>query len=71
MGCVEEVAIELEVVGEAGDEVGCAVESVADDRMAEGLGVDADLVSAASLDADLDEGEGTIGSGKTFESVEV
>ena len=34
-----------------------AVESVADDGMAQGLQVDANLVGTAGLDADLDEGE--------------
>ena len=48
-----------------------AVERVADDGVAEGLGVDADLVGAAGFDADFDEGEGTIRSGETFEDVEV
>ena len=51
--------------------MGGAVESVADDGVAEGLGVNADLVGAAGFDADLDEGEGTIGGGETFENVEV
>ena len=57
--------------GEAGDGVGGAVEGVADDGVAEGLGVDADLVGAAGFDADFDEGEGAIGGGETFENVEV
>ena len=42
--------------------MGGAVEGVADDGMAEGLHVDADLVGAAGLDADLDQGEGAVGS---------
>ena len=71
VGGVEEVAGELEVGWEVGDEVRGAVEGVADDGVAEGLRVDADLVSAASLDADFDERERTIGSGETFENVEV
>ncbi len=41
--------------------MGGSVECVADDRVAEGLHVDADLVGAAGLDADLDEGEGAVG----------
>jgi hypothetical protein len=68
---VEEVAIELEVGLEVGDEVGSTVEGVADDGMAEGLRVNADLVGAAGLDADFGEGEGTIRSGETFEDMEV
>jgi hypothetical protein len=68
---VEEVSLEVEGGGEAGDEVGCAVEGVADDGMAEGLGVDADLVGAAGLDVDLDEGEGAEGSGETLDDMEV
>ena len=48
-----------------------AVEGVADDGVAEGLGVDANLVGAAGFDAHFDEGEGTIRSGETFEDVEV
>ncbi len=51
--------------------MGGSVEGVADDGVAEGLHVDADLVGAAGLDADLDEGEGTIGSSETFEDVDV
>jgi hypothetical protein len=68
---MEEVAVEVEVRVEAGNGVGGAVESVADDGVAEGLGVNADLVSAAGFDADLDEGEGTIRGGETFENVKV
>ena len=60
---VEEVSLEVESRIEAGDGVRGAVERVADNGMAEGLGMDADLMGAAGLDADLDEGEGTIGSG--------
>jgi len=66
---MEEVAVEGESfglgvftawcswIGLAGDVVGGAVECVADYGMAECLEVDADLVGAACLDADLDEGE--------------
>ena len=75
MGGVEEVAVKLEAGCEAWDEVRGAVEGVAGDGVAEGLGVDADLVGAAGFDADFDEGEGTIGSGEmgvySFEDVEV
>jgi hypothetical protein len=39
--------------------------------MAEGLGVDANLVSAAGFDADFDEGEGAIGGDEAFENMEV
>ena len=71
MSGVEEVTVELELGRKAGDEVRGAVEGVADDGVAEGLRVDTDLVSAAGLDADFDERERTIGSGETFENVEV
>ena len=72
MGGVEEVAVEVELPGvEAGDEVGGAVEGVADDGVAEGLHVDADLVGAAGFDADFDEGEGAVGSGDAFEDFDV
>jgi hypothetical protein len=71
VGGVEEVAGELQVGGEAGDEVRGAVEGVADDGVAEGLGVDADLMGAAGFDANFDESEGAIRSSETFEYVEV
>jgi hypothetical protein len=71
MGCMEKVAVELEIGREVGDEVRCSVEGVADDGVAEGLGVDADLMGAAGFDADFGQSEGTIGSGETFENVEV
>jgi hypothetical protein len=71
VGGVEEVAVELEVGCEVGDEVRGAVEGVAYDGVAEGLGVDADLVGAAGFDADFDEGEGTVGATDAFEDVEV
>jgi hypothetical protein len=71
VGGVEEVAGELELGGEAGDEVRGSVEGVAHDRVAERLGVDADLVSAAGFDADFDEGEGAVGAAYPFEDVEV
>jgi hypothetical protein len=53
---VKEVALEFEAVvvldGRiAEDAMGSAVEEVADDGMAKGLHVDADLVGAAGLDA--------------------
>jgi len=71
MGGVEEVSVELEVGVEAGYDVRSAVEGVADNGVAEGLGVNANLVGAAGFDADFDEGEGTIRSGETFENMEV
>ena len=71
MGCVEEVSVELELRGKAGNEVRGAVESVADDRVAKGLGVDADLVGAAGFDAVFDQGEGAIGCCQALEDVEV
>ena len=71
VGGVEEVAGELQVGSEGGDEVRGSVEGVADDGVAEGLGVDADLVGAAGFDADFDEGEGAVGAGDAFEDVEV
>jgi hypothetical protein len=40
-----------------------AIEDIADDGVAEGLEVDADLVGAAGLDGDLDEGEVTVAGG--------
>jgi hypothetical protein len=67
MGGVEEVAFEVEVAREVGDDVGGAVEGVADDGVAEGLHVDADLVGAAGFDADLDEGEGAVGADDALE----
>jgi hypothetical protein len=71
VGGVEEVAVELEVGGEVGDEVRGSVEGVADDGVAEGLGVDADLVGAAGFDADFDEGEGAVGAIVALEDMEV
>ena len=71
MGGVEEVSVELEVGVEVGDDVWGAVEGVADDGVAEGLGVNANLVSAAGFDAHFDEGEGAVRSGETFEDMEV
>jgi hypothetical protein len=47
------------------------VERVADDGVAEGLGVDTDLVGATGFDSDFDESERAIRSGETFEDVEV
>src|ERR1700748_2643805 len=46
-----------------------SVEGVADDGVAEGLQVDADLMGAAGFDADLDEGEGAVGAGDALEDV--
>ena len=40
-----------------------ADDPVADDWVAQGLEMDADLVGAASLDANLDQGEGAVGGG--------
>jgi hypothetical protein len=57
MGGVEEVAFEFEGgfgVVEAFEDVRGSVEEVADDGMAEGLEVDADLVGAAGFDFDFD-----------------
>jgi hypothetical protein len=71
VGGVEEVAVELEVGCEVGDEVGGAVEGVPDDWVAEGLGVDADLVGASGFNADLNESEETVGAGDPFEDAEV
>jgi hypothetical protein len=71
MGGVKKVAVEPEVFLEVWNDVGRAVEGVANDGLAEGLGVDADLVGAPSLDTDFGKGEGTIRSGETFEDVEV
>ena len=63
MSRVEEVSLEIEGGVEAGDGVGSAVERVADDGMAEGLGMDTDLVRAAGFDSNFDYGEGAVGSG--------
>jgi hypothetical protein len=71
MGGVEEVSLEVESGVEAGNGVGCSVECVSDDWVAEGLGVDSDLMGAAGLDADFDEGEGAVWSGEALEEVEV
>jgi hypothetical protein len=71
MGGVKEVAVELEVFREVWNDVGRAIEGVADDGLAEGLGMDANLMGAAGFDADFGEGEGTIRSSETFEDVEV
>ena len=78
---VEEVAVELEFglevgvrFGEGGEEwdaVRGSVEVVADDGVAEGLHVDADLMCAAGLDADFDEGEGAVGGAEALEYVDV
>ena len=71
VGGVEEVSGELEVGREVGDDVRGAVEGVADDGVAEGLGVDADLMGAAGFDADFHEGEGAVGAGDPFNDVEM
>src|SRR5205823_6242872 len=71
VGGVKEVTSELELGGEARNEVRRAIEGVADNGVAEGLSMDADLVSAAGFDADFDKGEGAIRSNETFEDVEV
>jgi hypothetical protein len=68
---MEEVAVELQVGREIGDEVRSPVKRVADDRMAEGLRVNPDLMGAACFNADLNEGKGTIPSCETFEHMEV
>ena len=61
--CVEEVSLKVEGGVEAGNCVWSSVEGVADDGMAEGLSMDADLVGAAGFDTYLDQGEGAVGSG--------
>ena len=72
MGGVEEVAVQAEFVASlATDDVRGAVESVANDRMAERLHVDSDLVGAAGLDADLDESERSIGAGNALQDFDV
>jgi hypothetical protein len=71
VGGVEEVAVELEIRCEAGDEVRGAVEGVANDGMAEGLRVDADLMGAAGFDLDFDEREGAVRAGDALENVNV
>ncbi len=54
-----------------GDGVGRAVEVVADDGVAEGLEMDADLVGAAGFDFDFDEGEGAVCGGYALDDVDV
>src|ERR1700678_1581798 len=71
VGGVEEVAVELQLGGEAGNEAWGSVECVPDDGMAEGLCVDADLVSAAGFDLDFDESEWAIRAGDACENVNV
>ena len=82
LGCMEEIAAEAELLrignaafgvhfGLEGDLTGGTVERVADNGVAEGLRVDANLMGASGFNAHLDKGEGTIGSGETFENVEV
>jgi len=63
MGGVEEVSFELKFGCEARDKVRRAVEGVTDDRVAERLEMDSDLMGSAGFDADLDESEGTIDAG--------
>ena len=71
---MQEVAVQREgrvgVLGELGDAVGGAVEVVADDGVAQGLDVDADLMGAAGLDSDFDEGEGAVGGVDSLEDVD-
>ena len=63
---MKEVSVEFEWLGVAGraNDDGGLRRGVADDGVAEGLHVDADLVGAAGLDADLDQGEGAVGRGR-------
>jgi hypothetical protein len=70
-GGVEEVAVEVELGRETGDNVGSAVERVADDGVAERLHVDANLMGAAGFDANFDEGEGAIRAGDALEDMDV
>ena len=70
-GGVKEVSVEREGVLFLADDVGGSVEGVADDRMTEGLEVDANLMGAAGLDADFDEGEGAVRGGKAFEDFDM
>ena len=70
-GGVEEVAVKVELRREAGDDVRGAVECVADDGVAEGLHVYANLMGTAGFDADFDEGEGAVGAGDSLEDVDV
>src|SRR5579871_6372585 len=70
-GGVKEVSVEREGVFFLADDVGGSVEGVADDWMAEGLEVDANLMGAAGLDADLDEGERAVRGGKAFDDFDM
>jgi hypothetical protein len=70
-GRVKEVSVEREGVFFLADDVRGSVEGVADYRMAHGLEMDANLMCAACLDADLDEGEEAVGRGETFENLDV
>jgi len=63
MGSVEEVTVEIFLGGKARDGMRGTVECVADDRVAEGLSVHADLVGATGFDADFDQSKGTMGGG--------
>ena len=49
MGSVEKVSVQIEFGVQAGDNVRSSVEGVADDCMAKGLQVDANLVGAAGV----------------------
>jgi hypothetical protein len=71
MGGVEEVSVEVFLGEKARDGVWSAVEGVADDGVAEGLSVNADLVGSPGLDANLGEGEGTIRGYEAFQNVEM
>jgi hypothetical protein len=71
VGGVEEVSVELEVGGQVGNGMRGSVKGVADDGMAEGLGVDTYLVGASGFDADFDESEGAVRGGQALNHVEV
>jgi hypothetical protein len=68
MSGVEEVSLEIQLSGKARDNVGCAVECVANDGVPERLHVDANLVGATGFDANLDEGERAVRTGDALEN---
>lgn len=71
MGSVKKVSVQIEFRGETGNNVGSSVEGIADDGVAKGLHVDANLMGAAGFDADLDEREDSVGRLNALEYLDV
>jgi hypothetical protein len=71
MGRVEEVTVDLQLRHKVRNDLRSTIKCVTDDGVTKGLGMDSDLVCAAGLDADLDEGKRTIRSRETFENMKV